>query len=123
MSRDYEQANQWLTQNIGKPLVISKREKQIGGNKISTEDKIKIMLERVSVRDADYVDSDNYVAPRELILHGRGQILSTEGHFPLPQRAFEIPLTGDVVAKDSSLGLEIETDRTVYSIRSGRVKH
>ena len=116
--REYEQASHWLTQNIGKPLVIKKWEKQVGGKSTAGLDKVELVLERVSIREADHVDLDSYVAPRELILHGRGQIYSEEGHFPLPQGALEIPLTGKIMTRDTSLGLEIETERGIYSIKT-----
>lgn len=112
---NYDQAAQWLQEHIGQQLEIVKSEKAIGSNMITDHDKVKIVVDKVSTRESDYKDLDGYVAARELILHGQGQIYTKEGLFPLPQSAFEIPLTGAVRAIATDHSLEIDTEATHYS--------
>src|SRR5690554_3076734 len=101
----------------GDILLIKKREKQVGGNKSMDYDYVQLHLEKVSLRNSDYTDADDYVAEQELVLHGSGHVHSSKGNFPLPQNAYEIPLVGDFNVKENPAGIDLSTERAVYTIR------
>lgn len=116
MNDSYQAAAQTLRGHRGEVIWITKRELPSGGTVPFDADKVRLYLDDVTVRDSGYEDRDDYVARQELILHGTGEIASKSGNNPLPQAAYEIPLVGQVKAREKQGGLIIETERAIYNI-------
>jgi len=117
INSSFDAAVRSLEKHCGEVLWITKKEKSVGRVSSVDVDEVQLSLEGVSVRDSGYTDEDDYVAPREVILQGRGEITSKKGKFPLPQGAYEIPVLGKVTAIEESGELKIATERALYTIR------
>jgi hypothetical protein len=108
----------WLEAQTGKTVSIQKGEFAIGKAEIIDRDEVEIRLDKVLVKSIEQPDPDDYLANKEVILHGQGNIQSDMGKVGLPQDVYEISLSGKVTAHKVDNGYRIQTERAVYSIHT-----
>lgn len=106
-----------LERHRGESISITKRELAIGSQKPYDSDYVTLNLEKISIRDSKYTDSDDYVAQRELVLHGEGNLSGKGRNSPLPQEAYEIPIVGEFEVQETGAGIDIQTAKAQYSIK------
>ncbi|MED4812162.1 hypothetical protein [Bacillus atrophaeus] len=106
--------SEWLKAQIGQTLVIRKGELTNNQDEISDLDQIVLHLNEVAIRSTKH--PDDYVANDELVLEGKGTTFTEEGNVPLPENAYEIPLSGSIHIHQENGELKVLTDRAVYTI-------
>lgn len=74
----------------------------------------------ISLNDVTFVERkptiDGYVLPRALQLHGSGYVVLEDRNAPLPNDAYDIPLSEDLHIHTDEGALLIETSRASYTI-------
>ncbi|WP_227934920.1 hypothetical protein [Alkalihalobacillus deserti] len=115
MAQDIEELSSWLESHKGETLTIHKGELSTGLQQIFDIDQVTLKLDHISLVSNEE-NIDDYIPQQELILHGQGNINSEEGKKDLPQDAYEIPLTGNVITSNEGNALKIETEKAVYKI-------
>ncbi|WP_166244359.1 hypothetical protein [Paenibacillus turpanensis] len=108
MSGVIEQITEWLNECAGQSVLIEKVEQ-------GDRDRTRIRVDQVSIQ-AQPKDPDDYVAEREIMIHGDGAVLLESGQAPLPEPYYEIALIGVSHASKTSQTLHIVTDRASYLI-------
>lgn len=99
----------WLQEQTNRVLLIRKREDR-------DLDRVRMQLDEVGYRPDDR-SIDGYTEGPVLVLHGRGTIMTdTAAEAPLPRDSYMIPLAGFQVARADGGGIDVRTDRAVYSI-------
>ena len=98
----------WLQERTNRVLLIRKRED-------GDLDRVRMRLDEVGYRP-DNRSIDGYADGPVLVLHGNGTILTDTTEAPLPQDSYMIPLAEFQVARADGGGIDVRTDRAVYSI-------
>jgi hypothetical protein len=117
MQQSFDQVVNWLDSQVGKTVVLTKKELSIGKNEVSDLDQVQLQLEKVSMRQLERKDPDNYLAEQTLMLHGNGSIQGGTKAERIPQGVYEIPLYGSIAAQQADDGMQIATERAIYNIR------
>lgn len=117
MEHPIQQVSDWIESQKSRTLRISKGELSIGQNEVYDLDEVEIQLEKVSLGKLNHKDPDDYVASQTLLLHGHGKVQTAAGETRLPQDVYEIPLYGSWKLHKTDSGLQIRTERAIYSIR------
>lgn len=115
MTQEIEELSNWLESHKGEKLIIHKGELSTGLQQIFDIDQVTLALDHISLVSNDN-QVDDYIPPKELILHGQGNIRSVEGIEDLPQDAYEIPLFGSIITSIENDGLKIETEKAIYKL-------
>lgn len=110
MQYSQEHVSNWIETYKDKAIIISKKED-------GDLDQVELQLEKVSLGKLNEEDPDEYVSIETLLLHGEGIIHSGGNSGSLPLDAYEIPLTDGWLVKEMEQGLEIKTERAVYTIQ------
>ncbi|OEH85120.1 hypothetical protein BHU72_05780 [Desulfuribacillus stibiiarsenatis] len=116
MNQVVSDITKWLEQNTGSTLIIQKRESKIGTHETMDIDKVRFELERISTRTIERPDPDYYLANQEVILHGKGKIITDKGEIDIPQDVYEVPVYKGIKATIAEKNLTIEMEKANYSI-------
>ncbi len=111
-----EQVSEWLEQLKGQSLLIYKEEIATGKQEVMDIDQVSFKLDSVSFNRNRHANIDDYLAFKEIVLYGQGTIQTDQGESGLPERAYEIPLTGDFKTEKNADNMRVETDQAIYTI-------
>lgn len=109
-----QEIEQWIQERIGQYVSIQKIEEE-------DVDQVQLQLEGVRIGQQSVPDPDDYVSAQALILSGTGHIESAVQQaltLELPQNAYEVPITQDMMVEQANGMLQISTERAVYRLQS-----
>lgn len=98
----------WLQEHTYNVLHIHKRED-------GDLDRVRLRLDEVGYKP-DGHSLDGYTEGPMLVLHGQGQVMTDKTEAPLPGGSYAIPLAGFKVTRAARGGIDVQTNRAVYSI-------
>ncbi|HJV47124.1 MAG TPA: hypothetical protein VJ824_15505 [Bacillota bacterium] len=103
-----DQVESWIHSKHCPTFLVSKEEN-------GDLDQVQMNIQGITLKGAERVDPDGYVAAQALLLHGQGSFVNGG---ELPQNVYEIPLLGTWITQDKGNRMQIETQRAVYTIQT-----
>lgn len=109
MPVNVREAKKMIDQWAGRDILLTKEEDGDIDQTVMTLENASIVERKESI--------DDYVSPTALQLHGEGYVIfDGERQAPLPNNAYDIPLTDNVHMHAGENTLFIETERAKYSV-------